>query len=231
MQFGQYHGAGVVTGFGLRLRHTAQRYRLPRTAVFVRTCFPLRSLFSPKPEAHGKYVDYTAIPLRRIGDRMTARHALSLFLPRSPAMPRADPKPFPGTPTKWQGFAKHDFNVAELEATVVVPEQALPGRPWVWRAEFFGSFADCDVALVKAGWHLAYLKVPDLFGAPKAVKKWEAFYNAMVKDFGMHLKPGLIGLSRGGLYCMNWAAAHADKTLAVYRTTRCVTSRAARRCV
>ena len=32
----------------------------------------------------------------------------------------------------------------------------------------------------------------------------------------MHSKPGLIGLSRGGLYCMNWAAAHPDKTLAVY---------------
>jgi len=99
----------------------------------------------------------------------------------------------------------------------VVPEKALPpGRPWVWRGEFFGAFADVDVALVKAGWHLAYLKVPDLFGAPKAVRKWEVFYEAMVKDHGMHAKPGLIGLSRGGLYCMNWAAAHPDRTLAVY---------------
>ncbi|MBN9121001.1 MAG: prolyl oligopeptidase family serine peptidase, partial [Planctomycetes bacterium] len=91
-----------------------------------------------------------------------------------------------------------------------------PGRPWVWRGEFFGAFADADVALVKAGWHLAYLKVPDLFGAPKAVKKWETFHDAMVKEYGLHPKPGLIGLSRGGLYCMNWAAAHPDKTLAVY---------------
>jgi pimeloyl-ACP methyl ester carboxylesterase len=38
----------------------------------------------------------------------------------------------------------------------------------------------------------------------------------MVEDYGMHAKPGLIGLSRGGLYCMNWAAAHPDRTLAVY---------------
>ena len=127
-----------------------------------------------------------------------------------------DPKPFPGTPTKWQGFARHDFKVGDLDATVVVPEKPLPGRPWVWRGEFFGAFADADVALVKAGWHLAYLKVPDLFGSPKAVKKWETFHAAMVKDYGLHPKPGLIGLSRGGLYCMNWAAAHPDRTLAVY---------------
>lgn len=129
---------------------------------------------------------------------------------------RADPKPFPGPPTKWQAFARHDFKVGDLAATVVVPDKPLPGRPWVWRGEFFGAFAGCDVALVKAGWHLAHLKVPDLFGSPKAVKKWEAFHAAMVEDYGLHPKPGLIGLSRGGLYCMNWAAAHPDKTLAVY---------------
>lgn len=128
----------------------------------------------------------------------------------------ADPKPFPGTTTKWEGFARHDFKVADLDATVVVPDKPLPGRPWVWRGEFFGAFADADVALVKAGWHLAYLKVPDLFGSPKAVAKWETFHAAMVKDHGMHEQPGLIGLSRGGLYCLNWAAAHPDKTLAVY---------------
>ena len=138
--------------------------------------------------------------------------ALSLTAP----CPAADPKPFPGTPIKWEGFARHDFKVEGTEATVVVPDKPLPGRPWVWRGEFFGAFADADIALVKAGWHLAYLKTPDLFGAPKAVTKWEVFHAAMVKEYGMHPRPGLIGLSRGGLYCMNWAATHPDRTLAVY---------------
>lgn len=151
---------------------------------------------------------------------MTAHPTPILALLLALVMPHvarsADPKPFPGTPAKWNGFAKHDFKVGDLAATVVVPEKPQPGRPWVWRGEFFGAFADCDVALVKAGWHLAYTKVPDLFGSPKAVKQWEAFYTAMVTDYGLHAKPGLIGLSRGGLYCMNWAAAHPDKTLAVY---------------
>jgi len=44
-QFGQYHGAGVLTGFGLRLRHFAQRKRLPLTAVFGRTFFPVLGKF------------------------------------------------------------------------------------------------------------------------------------------------------------------------------------------
>ena len=134
----------------------------------------------------------------------------------SAGLSAADPKPFPGTPTKWNGFARHDFQVDGNEATIVVPEKPLPGRPWVWRGEFFGAFADADVALVKAGWHLAYLKVPDLFGSPTAIAKWETFHAAMVSDYRLHPRPGLIGLSRGGLYCLNWAAAHPDKTLAVY---------------
>lgn len=140
--------------------------------------------------------------------------ALALLL--APAAAGAQPKSFPGAPTKWQGFARHDFKHDGRNATVVVPDTALPGRPWAWRGEFFGAFADADAALVKAGWHLAYLSIPDQFGSPAAVKAWEGFHATLVKDHGLHPKPGLIGLSRGGLYCMNWAAAHPDKTLAVY---------------
>ena len=38
-QAGQYQGAGVFTGLGLRLRHLAQRKRLPFTAVLGRDFF------------------------------------------------------------------------------------------------------------------------------------------------------------------------------------------------
>ena len=70
---------------------------------------------------------------------------------------------------------------------------------------------------MKAGWHLAYVSVPDLFGSPKAIKQWEKFHGAMTTEYGLHAKPGLIGLSRGGLYCMNWGGrAPPEKTLAVY---------------
>ena len=50
--FGQYHGAGPSTGRGLRFRHRAHRYRFPRSAVFGRTRFPLRSFFSPIAAPH-----------------------------------------------------------------------------------------------------------------------------------------------------------------------------------
>ena len=128
----------------------------------------------------------------------------------------AEPKPFPGKPSEWSGFERHDFPAVGTTATVVVPKKALPGNPWVWRGEFFGAFADADKLLVENGWHLAYISAPNLFGSPKAIAVWEKFHALMVGEHGMHPKPGFIGLSRGGLYCMNWAAVHPEKTLAVY---------------
>lgn len=128
----------------------------------------------------------------------------------------AQAKPWEGTKSQWNGFARYDFKSNGHSVIMVVPEKPLPGNPWVWRGEFFGAFADADVALVKSGWHLAYIQAHDLFGSPKAITIWEKFHESMVREHGLHPRPGLIGLSRGGLYCMNWAAAHPDRTLAVY---------------
>jgi len=127
-----------------------------------------------------------------------------------------EPKPFPGKVSMWNGFTRHDFQIDASSVIVVVPAKPLPGRPWAWRGEFFGAFPNADIELVKNGWHLAYIGVPNLFGCPKAVARWEKLHEVLVKEHGLHSKPGLIGLSRGALYCMSWAAAHPDKTLAIY---------------
>ena len=127
-----------------------------------------------------------------------------------------EPRPFPGAISRWNGFMRHDFRVDGAAVIVVEPEKALPGRPWAWRGEFFGAFPNADIELLRHGWHLAYMTVPDLFGSPRAVARWEKFYRVLVRDHGLSPRPGLIGLSRGALYCMAWAAAHPDETLAVY---------------
>ena len=70
-----------------------------------------------------------------------------------------DPKPFPGATIIWNGFPKYAFPIDGAVATVVVPTKPLAGRPWVWRGEFFGAFAEADIALVREGWHLVYLGI------------------------------------------------------------------------
>jgi len=131
-------------------------------------------------------------------------------------LPENPPSIFPGTKTQWQGFDRYDFDFNGKPAIVVVPPNPLPGKPWAWRGEFFGAFANADVELVAKGFHLVYLRVPDLFGSPEAVKYWNDFYAELTGKYGFAKKVALIGLSRGGLYCYNWAAANPDKVACIY---------------
>ncbi len=119
-------------------------------------------------------------------------------------------------PSKWNGFDKHDFSLDGRPGFVVKPAKAAPGSPWIWRTEFFGHEPQGDIALLAAGWHVAYFKVSDMYGDPKSVALMDAFHVRAVSEFGLSKRAVLEGFSRGGLYAVNYAAAHPDKTAALY---------------
>ncbi len=123
---------------------------------------------------------------------------------------------FPGQQSDWHGFTRHDFQVAGKSVVVVAPEKTADGVPWVWHGEFFGHKPNPDIALLKKGYHIAYMKVQNLLGAPVAVKHWNDFYVELTGKYGFARKAALVGLSRGGLYCMNWAIANPDKVSCIY---------------
>lgn len=126
------------------------------------------------------------------------------------------PAPFPGKSTDWNGFRRYDFEVDGKPVLVVVPEAPAAGRPWVWHGEFFGHKPAPDVALLKRGFHVVYMRVPDMLGAPQAVAHWNAFYKELTEKYGFAKKAALVGLSRGGLYCYNWAEANPEKVACIY---------------
>lgn len=123
---------------------------------------------------------------------------------------------FPGTKSAWFGFDRYNFEVAGKNAMVVAPKQEALGRPWVWHGEFFGHKPNPDLALLGRGFHVVYLSVPDMLGSPIAVKHWDALYTELTERFGFAKKAALVGLSRGGLYCYNWAIANPDKVACLY---------------
>jgi lysophospholipase L1-like esterase/pimeloyl-ACP methyl ester carboxylesterase len=118
--------------------------------------------------------------------------------------------------SKWNGFPRRDIFVNERTAILVSPEKALPGNPWIWRTEFFGAFPSVDIALVKAGYHVAYINIMNLYGAPVGVDAMDGFYTYLVEKEGLSPKPIVEGFSRGGLYALNWAARNPAKVGALY---------------
>ena len=123
---------------------------------------------------------------------------------------------FPGKKAVWHGYARHDFRIAERACLVVIPRKAIQGRPWIWRARFFGHEPQADLALLERGFHLVYIDVAGLYGDPKAVAIWDAFYEYLTSKHGLTRRAVLEGFSRGGLIVYNWAASNPDKVACIY---------------
>lgn len=129
------------------------------------------------------------------------------------AFVRAEP---PAKSSSWQGYERLDFEVAGRAALLVKPQKMAKDAPWIWRTEFFGHEPQADVALLGRGWHVAYFKVSDMYGAPAAIDLMAQFHATVTRDYRLNNRVVLEGFSRGGLYAVNFAATHPDKTAALY---------------
>ncbi len=116
----------------------------------------------------------------------------------------------------WNGFKQLTFAVDGRQALLVLPREEAPGRPWIWRTEFFGHEPQADIALLGKGFHVAYINVQNLYGAPAALDAMDKFHAHLVKEHGLSTKAVLEGFSRGGLFALNWAIRHPDQTAALY---------------
>ena len=116
----------------------------------------------------------------------------------------------------WEGYERHEFTVDGRHALVVRPRAAAPGRPWIWRTEFFGHEPQADVALLGMGYHVAYVDVQNLYGAPRAIAAMAAFHHHATEAYGLSPRPVLEGFSRGGLFALNWALQYPDLTSCLY---------------
>lgn len=116
----------------------------------------------------------------------------------------------------WQGFERTDFTLDGRAALLVKPESPAKGRPWIWRTEFFGHQPQADLALLKQGFHVAYIDVQNLYGAPRALDAMDGFHRWLTAYLGLSDRAVLEGFSRGGLFAFNWAARHPSKVAALY---------------
>ena len=114
------------------------------------------------------------------------------------------------------GFDKYQFDLDGAACIVVKPDKVAAGRPWLWRARFWAHEPQLDTAMLKKGWHVAYCDVAALYGCPKAVARWDAFYKMITEKLGLSKRPVLEGMSRGGLIIYNWASKNPEKVGAIY---------------
>ena len=118
--------------------------------------------------------------------------------------------------SSWQGYERLDFSVGNRASHLIQPKKPAPGKPWIWRTEFFGHEPQADLALLAKGFHVAYTNVQNMYGAPPAIEHMAALHSHVVSAYGLNQKVVLEGFSRGGLFALNFAIKHPDKTACLY---------------
>ena len=118
--------------------------------------------------------------------------------------------------SEWNGYERLDFTVVGRPALLVRPKSPAAGKPWIWRTEFFGHEPQGDLGLLEKGFHVAYIDVQNLYGAPVAMDLMDSLFSHLTVRYGLSSKPVLEGFSRGGLFAFNWAAHRPANVAGLY---------------
>lgn len=116
----------------------------------------------------------------------------------------------------FENYKMVEFDFQGRNAKLVVPDNPNNAKYWIWRARFWGHEPQTDLALLKKGFHLAYVDIGGLYGNQEAVNIWNQFYNYLIEKYHLNKKVVLEGMSRGGLIVYNWASVNTDKVACIY---------------
>ena len=116
----------------------------------------------------------------------------------------------------WNGYDRLEFTVEGRACQLVLPAKPAAGRPWIWRTEFVDTEPQADLALLARGWHVGYIDVQAMYGAPKAIALMGYFYAHLMAFYELSPRVVLEGFSRGGLLAFNFAVAHPKHVAALY---------------
>lgn len=119
------------------------------------------------------------------------------------------------TESDYRGWKRYDFELLGNNAVIIVPDAPLSGMQWVWRTEFLGAFDNVDVALLRDGYYLMHYSISDMYGCPASVELMKGFYDYII-SLGFAGRTVPIGLSRGGLYAVHFAARYPEAVRAMY---------------
>ncbi|WP_423736454.1 prolyl oligopeptidase family serine peptidase [Chitinophaga caseinilytica] len=128
----------------------------------------------------------------------------------------ARPLPFLDKITDFCGFTCYEGRFEGRAAKIVVPHgEPAAGKPWVWRARFWGHEPQADSVLLTRGFHVVYCDVAEMFANEKCLGIWDRFYKAL-RSAGFAQKAAMFGFSRGGFYVYRWAARYPERVACVY---------------
>jgi pimeloyl-ACP methyl ester carboxylesterase len=110
-------------------------------------------------------------------------------------------------------YNRYEFTVPGTSMTtqVIVPDTAVAGKPWVYRAGFVFRDAKVDQELLAKGFHI----VTGPVGVSFLVKDWTTAYEYLV-GHGFSKKPAIEGAGGGAGEVYAWAIENPDRISCIY---------------
>ncbi len=126
--------------------------------------------------------------------------------------------PMPSRRENWHGFDRTVFEFHGRTAWIVEPAgPELPGRPWTWCLEWAETYVERTgvAALLGGGFHHVHIDAKG-FGNDEDMRVFREFHDFLAGQMGLAARPGMIGMSFGGLYALRYAAVNPGCVAAAY---------------
>lgn len=116
----------------------------------------------------------------------------------------------------WNGFQQERFEFEGREAILVFPEHADEGKHWSLKTEYWNAFPETEIALLRKGFHVAYLKNKTRFATKEDCDAKARFAVFLHEKYGLNEKCVPIGMSCGGAHAVSFAGTHPDKVACMF---------------
>ena len=116
----------------------------------------------------------------------------------------------------YHGHKLYRFDFEDTEAIIVVPQNPLESKAWLWKGFYFKAFPKFDIAMLNEGFHLVFVQSKTSFPVPATMATWDKFYTFLTEELEFPPQAILFGLSRGGHFIYTWATKNPEKVACIY---------------
>ena len=116
----------------------------------------------------------------------------------------------------WNGFRRLDFTFEGRSAILVLPEKQDKWGNFAMKTEYWDAFPGTEIALLKEGFALAYLKNANRWATPEDCHVRARFVRELSERYGLRDRCVPVGMSCGGAHAVQFAGLHPECVQALF---------------
>ena len=116
----------------------------------------------------------------------------------------------------WCGFRRLDFEFEGYPAILVMPDVPHKARRLAIKMEYFDAFPATEIAMLKAGYHLAHIKNRSRFATDDDMDRKARLIAFLADEFGTAKRIVTVGMSCGGFQSICFASRYPEMVSFLY---------------